>query len=91
LALKEFSYNKKFYDISTDLGQIPKLDKIPDKKLYNLLFNNNVRQMMHISYGSLLSAFRKEIYKTLFKFEEEFYEFVIKHLQKHLNKQICSI
>jgi len=91
LALKEFSYNKKFYDISSDLGQIPKLDKIPDKKLYNLLFNSNVRQMMHISYGSLLSAFRKEIYKTLFKFEEEFYEFVIKHLQKHLNKQICSI
>ncbi|MFH1825068.1 MAG: tagaturonate epimerase family protein [Candidatus Firestonebacteria bacterium] len=84
LALKKFNYNKKFYDISTNLNQIPKLNKTSDEKLQDLLLNESIRQLIHISYGSLLSKFKKEIYKTLFIFEEEFYESVSRHLQKHL-------
>jgi hypothetical protein len=53
---------------------------------------NDSRQLLHITYGSILSAkdgsgkflFKDEFYKTLFDHEEDHYSGLARHIGKHL-------
>ncbi len=85
LALRSFEKDRKSYHVTTDLSKVPALDKLSDEKLPGLLNENNARQLMHITYGSILKDMREEIYKTLNLNEDEHYEMLKTHLGRHLS------
>ena len=85
IALSNFEKDRKSYHVTTDLSKIPVLDKLSNEELPELLNENNSRQLMHITYGSILKDMKEEIYNTLNIYENEHCEMLGNHLGKHLD------
>jgi len=91
-AMENFEKDRASYNLTTDLSRISKLDKISDDELVNLFKQNDSRQLIHITYGSILRArdsegkyiFKDRIYKILFEHEEEHYRELSRHIRRHL-------
>lgn len=93
-AVKNLDAARKYYHISADLAKIPGLDAMSDKNLPRYLDMNDSRQVLHITYGLILTeknedgsyVYRDEIYDLLNKHEEKYYEALQSHIGKHLEK-----
>ena len=91
-ALENFAKDRASYNLTTDLSRIPDLDIITDDELINLFKQNDSRQLIHITYGSILKAkddrgkyiYKDRIYKILFDYEEEHYKELSNHIRRHL-------
>jgi len=91
-ALKNFEKDRASYNLTTDLSRIPDINTIADDELVNLFKQNDSRQLIHITYGSILKAkgnkgkyiFKDRIHKILFEHEEEHYRELSNHIRKHL-------
>ncbi len=91
-ALESFEKDKSSYHVTTDISRIPDLRTMSDEKIETLLDEEDSRQLLHLTYGSILSTrdeqgdflFRDEIYRDLFQYEEEHYRTVSSHIDKHL-------
>ena len=92
-ALENFEKDRASYHVTTDISRIPNVDKLADDKLESLFKKIDSRQLIHITYGSVLCAkdkegnflFRDKIYKTLFQNEENHYKEVSAHIKRHLD------
>ncbi|HZK11365.1 MAG TPA: tagaturonate epimerase family protein [Atribacterota bacterium] len=91
-ALENFEKDRASYNLTTDLSRIPDIDTITDGELINLFIKNDSRQLVHITYGSILRAknnegkyiFKDKIYEILFQFEEDHYRELSNHIRRHL-------
>jgi hypothetical protein len=91
-ALENFEKDRASYNLTTDLSRIPDIDTIADDELVNLFKQNDSRQLIHITYGSILRArdnkgkyiFKDRIYKILFEYEEDHYRELSNHIRRHL-------
>jgi hypothetical protein len=92
-ALSRFAKDKQSYHVTTDLSAIPDINKLPNSRLPQLLEQDASRQLLHVTYGSVLTwkgakgdyLFKNELVETLSKHEEEYYELLKKHFIKHLD------
>ncbi|HUU26409.1 MAG TPA: tagaturonate epimerase family protein [archaeon] len=92
-ALLRFEADRASYHVTTNLEAIPQVDSLQDSELPGLMDEVDSRQLLHITYGSLLSSrdeasgrylFRDEIYSTLYDYEETYYEMLDRHIGRHL-------
>jgi len=91
-ALENFEKDSVTYNLTTDLSRIPDIGTISDGELINLFKKNDSRQLIHITYGSILRAkdnkgkyiFKEKIYKTLFQYEKDHYRELSNHIKRHL-------
>lgn len=91
-ALKNFEEDRASYNLTTDLSRIPDIDTIADDELVNLFKQNDSRQLIHITYGSILRTkndeekyiFKDRIYRILFEYEEDHYRELSNHIRRHL-------
>ena len=91
-SLANLEKAKFFYRTTENTANIPDPDKLNDDELPGLLDNEDARQVLHITYGQVLSAkdvdglpmFRDGIYEDLLRYEEEYYNALIKHIGLHL-------
>jgi tagaturonate epimerase len=91
-ALTRFEEDRKSYHVTTRLGNIPDLETLQDSDLPQLLDKADSRQLMHITYGSILSAkevsgrfsFKNDLFEVLNCYEEDHYGFLSKHMEKHM-------
>ncbi|MCS7119956.1 MAG: tagaturonate epimerase family protein [Nitrososphaerota archaeon] len=90
-SLRTFERDRKSYHVSTDLSKIPDAADVPDEDLEKtFLEENNARQLLHITYGSILTArsdgkwlFRDRLRRLLIQYEEEHYNTVAEHICRH--------
>jgi tagaturonate epimerase len=81
VALKIFEKDRPSYNLATNLSRIFDIDTISNDELVNLLEQCDSRQLIHITYGSVLRAkgdegkyiFKDRIYKILFEYKEDHY------------------
>ncbi len=91
-ALKNFAKDRASYNLTTDLSCVPNIDKLSDGQLVDLFSKPDSRQLIHITYGSILRAkddegkyiFKDRIYKILFEYEEDHYRELSNHIKRHL-------
>ncbi|MBU4047812.1 tagaturonate epimerase family protein [bacterium] len=91
-ALENFEKDRASYNLTTDLSRIPDIDTISNDELINLFKQNDSRQLIHITYGSILRArdnegkyiFKDRIYRVLFQYEEDHYRELSNHIRRHL-------
>jgi hypothetical protein len=91
-ALEAFDEAKKYYHVTTDLSKIPDVSAVNDKDLCKLFENEDARQLIHITYGLILSkknpdgsfTFRERLYKLWQDHEKEYRSALVKHIGKHL-------
>lgn len=55
-SLERFEKDRASYHVTTDLSRIPNPDNLSDEQLPALLNDNDCRQLLHITYGSILTA-----------------------------------
>jgi hypothetical protein len=91
-ALSKFWDATKYYHVTTNIDRIPNIDTLNDCQLAGLFKDNDARQLIHITYGFILTAkdengkyiFRNRLYQ-LWDREQENYILVLKnHIGHHL-------
>lgn len=92
-ALERFEEDKKTYHVNTDLSKVPDIDDLDDDELPQILDQDDGRQLLHITYGSVLSAtdengeyrFKDDFMTTLREYEDVHYDFLESHLGHHVD------
>jgi hypothetical protein len=88
-----FEKDRRTYHISTELSMIPHLKDVANEELEEtFLKRNNGRQLLHVTFGSILTAktadgkwrFRNRIREILVNHEDEFYETIAVHFERHI-------
>ncbi|MCD2521814.1 tagaturonate epimerase family protein, partial [Mammaliicoccus lentus] len=75
-----------------DIDNITPIKDLEEAEYRTYLEDDNARQVLHVSYGLLLTAknekheylFKKDIYNVLEKYEDEYYQLLNKHIGHHL-------
>jgi hypothetical protein len=91
-AFTRFDADKASYHISARTGTVPRSKELANDKLETVLDGNDGRQLLHVTYGSVLTAatddgtprFRDEILRVLIDNEEEHYSVLAHHLGRHV-------
>jgi hypothetical protein len=91
-ALTAFNEAKKFYHVTTNISKIPDILVIKDAELPKLFENNDVRQLIHITYGMILNhkkedgsfVFKERLYKLWRQNEDAYRNALVRHIGKHL-------
>jgi len=84
-SLEAFAEDQATYHISADPQRIPSVDGIADEGLPGLVATHDSRQILHVAYGSVLrSALGDELRSALTEHEEEHFEALDRHMQRHL-------
>lgn len=91
-ALESLGSARKYYHIGADVNKIPDIDNLSDAMLSDLLNKPDSRQVLHITYGLILSAknadgssrFKERIDTLLYEYEDVYADNLIKHIGKHL-------
>lgn len=92
-ALENFGEATKYYHVTTDLAKIPALETLSDDELPSLFLQNDARQLIHITYGLILSAqnpdgsflFRDRLYKAWRVHSAEYKAALYAHISHHLD------
>lgn len=91
-ALEHFEEATRYYHVTTNPANIPDISKVKDEDLAEILAQNDARQLLHITYGTVLTAgdgkggflFKNDIYDVLNEREEDYYEALKDHLERHV-------
>jgi hypothetical protein len=79
LGRERYEIDKRTYHVSAQLDHLPSSDDLP-----SLLNDFHVRQMWHVTFGSALARFGRELKEALGKSETEYVEGLQAHFEKHL-------
>ncbi|MEX1212812.1 MAG: tagaturonate epimerase family protein [Balneolaceae bacterium] len=91
-SLGRFDEDRETYHISARTEKVPEPDSLSDDALAGLLDDDDARQVLHVTYGSVLSGeqpgsqhFREQIMETLAENESLYNHYLIRHFHKHLD------
>jgi len=86
-AEAHFADMLKLYHITADLNRIPPLESLRDDQLPELVKNHpDARQLLHITYGPILTGeLRERFFAAMHKYESAYAEALEKHFDKHFS------
>ncbi len=86
-AVDCYSEDRMLYHVSANLAEIPSLSSLQDEQLPGILNDFNVREVLHVTYGSVLenSSLRNSLYATLIDNEETYYSILEDHFNDHFS------
>ena len=88
-ARQRYETDKASYHVSADIAKVPAGKTLSDKQLIDLMDEFNAREVLHVTFGSILTAdngerFRKRLYAAIESSEETYYAVLQKHLGRHV-------
>jgi hypothetical protein len=84
-SLARFPEDRATYHLTTDESALPSPDALSAGELPQLLAEPNLRQVLHVAYGSVLRGpLGEELRKVLFEFEGDYAAALEAHLGRHL-------
>jgi len=79
LGRERYEIDKRTYHVSAQLDHLPTSDDLPA-----LLNDFHARQMLHVTFGSALEQFGRELREALVRYETAYLEGLQAHFEKHL-------
>jgi len=87
-----YEQEKKTYHVSADINKVKAADDYADDELEGLFDSNDVRQVLHVTFGKVLTTknsdgsylFRDRLLNCLEKNENTYYDLIEKHFKKHI-------
>ncbi len=87
-----YEQEKKTYHVSADINKVKAAKDYKDDELVGLFDDNNVRQILHVTFGKVLTdrdnnnnyIFRDDLYRCLEENEDLYDEYLYKHFRRHL-------
>jgi hypothetical protein len=84
LARERYETDRATYHVSAQLDKVPTPDALDDADLSDLLEQFDARQVLHVTFGSVLDQFGGRLLATLQQHEEVYYGMLETHFQRHL-------
>jgi len=91
-ARERYPEDRATYHVSARLEKVPEPGDLRDEELPGLLDQFDARQVLHVTYGSVLMAkradgswrFKDRFFQALEAHEEEHYDALVRHFRRHL-------
>jgi len=91
-ALERYPQDRATYHVSANPAQVPRPDELADRDLPSVLDDFHGRQVLHVTFGSVLTArkddgayrFRDRLLEVLRANEEAYYAALEAHFERHL-------
>ncbi len=84
LGRDRFADDRSSYHISAELARVPDADGLRDDELPELLDQDDARQLLHVTFGSALDAFRAPLLEVLMTHKTAHYGLLAEHFKGHL-------
>ena len=84
LACERYTTDRLSYHVSADESRLPDPQTLTDAALPALLDDFDVRQALHVTFGSALNRYRSEITQMLKTHAEAYDLGLVKHFKRHL-------
>ncbi len=87
VARERYEEDKASYHISAELSRVPASEGLADSDLRGLLEDFDSRQVLHVTFGSILTddALAERLKTSLQRQEEVHYEVLERHFDRHLD------
>jgi hypothetical protein len=85
LARERYETDKATYHVSAQLAKVPPQKDIWDTDLPGLLDQFDARQVLHVTFGSVLDKFGEQLMSTLDTHEGVYARMLETHFEKHLS------
>jgi hypothetical protein len=84
-AVERYPADRASYHVSAEIAKMPKIATLPDHRLANLLDDFHAREVLHVTFGSVLNhlPFREPFFTTLRRHEETYSQLLETHFSKH--------
>jgi hypothetical protein len=83
-ALRRYDEDKATYHVSADPGKVPLSEDLADSELPGVINLFDGRQLLHVTFGSVLDRFGKRLKAVLTEHEEAHYAALEAHFIRHL-------
>jgi hypothetical protein len=83
-ARERYETDRATYHVSAQLAKVPTPDALSDSDLVGLLDQFDARQVLHVTFGSVLDRFGDRVLTILRENEETHYEMLEAHFRRHL-------
>ena len=80
-----YEIDRATYHVSAQLAKVPTPDQVADDDLPDLLDQFDARQVLHVTFGSVLDRFGDRLLATLEKHEQVYYTLLGSHFRRHLS------
>lgn len=84
LARERYGEDRATYHVSADVGKVPAPDSLADEALASVLDTFDGREVLHVTFGSVLDAYGDRLKAVLDAHEEEHYAALEAHFVRHL-------
>jgi hypothetical protein len=85
-AVERYPADRASYHVSAEIARMPDAAALSDEELPGLLENFHAREVLHVTYGSVLNEtrFRARFFESLRQHEEDYTRIVEAHFDRHL-------
>lgn len=85
-AIERYPTDRATYHVSAEIEQLPDVKALPDDRLITLLDDFHAREVLHVTFGSVLHHpdLRRPFFATLRGDEETYYDMLERHFDRHL-------
>jgi hypothetical protein len=84
LSIERYPLERASYHVSADLAKVPAPSSLSDAALPGLLDQFDARQVLHVTFGSLLERYGSDLRRVLTEHAEEYYQALERHFVRHL-------
>jgi len=87
-AVTRYPTDRASYHVSAEIAHMPHAANLSDEKLPDLLEDFHTREVLHVTYGSVLNEarFRPRFFESLRSHEEDYTRIVEAHFDRHLSR-----
>ena len=83
-ATERYERDRKTYHVSAMVSRVPRLEALANDQLPELLDQFDARQVLHVTFGSVLDRYGSELQAVLASQEEAHYAALEAHFRRHL-------
>jgi len=83
-ARDRYETDRKSYHVSARLDHVATAGDLADAELPQLFVQFDARQVLHVTFGSVLDAFGDRLAATLKHHRDEYYAYIKRHFDRHL-------
>ena len=84
LAVERFPTDRATYHVSAELSRVPAITTLPESNLADLLNQFDARQVLHVTFGSILNQFGDDLKLALAAYSAEYSDMLVRHFVRHL-------
>ncbi|MGD8791961.1 MAG: tagaturonate epimerase family protein [Anaerolineae bacterium] len=84
LALDRYDEDRATYHVSAEAERVPRPDQLADEELPPLLDHFDAREVLHVTFGSVVDRFGERLLQVLDANEEAHYAALQAHFARHL-------